>query len=902
MPGTPQGTPRSLARGLLSASPQDYGWRPNNGANFASAKNLFSSFGKEVAGIFDGADKRAAVARGTKKPRAMWRRLLPRKRATAPGLTARPVYNNRACADKHSSAAYDFLVIPIATVLNSMTNMLSHQEMLRAGLLVKFVSSKMAGRVIYVSHEWLGDSHPDPHGTHFQALQGILTRLRDGEIRRVEHTVMPTLSRSCEMEYVTGKEWEASLSSSTFIFVDYCCVPQPTAGPMPALIWETPMGVFGIDESSDDLRQVMEFNKFTEGDMAPRDLGMGQGTVKKTGCPSGTQSYSADLMDRVMASMPTFIEQSDMMLVLAPTCSAKRNFQTWRNCGWCRLELACAALARSEPRVMVVRGDTATPEFISARDALLVLPVGQAPNDHGFGRHANGAGFGHYARGVLEKMLDSKVLALKEQGLVFEQRYLTCIRHHILRGCQAREAPPAKAQRVGGLVTVGQKNIATKYEGSLVSLRALLGWGTGAVEAKHATETGATLLHYAAMSNHTAAAQELLQSTEWERKLSTCIEPAVERAHRGHGLCPLALAMAFSDAKMVGALLQAGATPTQSDQWGLSPFMHACANGRVGNARFWLQHFKTWPLEKTSSFGATALDCALLYGSGGLMAREIADALLGAGAKGGRALRMAASNASTEPSLICAILKHESVKRGVNAPAKKAELNLLCVPTNRHAAGRVVRFVSGFAGRTALHFAVVAGNLPAVSALIDVGAADTTKKNSAGRTAEDEALDFYGRASSGALIRKLGSPPPRPDPALLRGGVGVVEYIDTSEGVPKNEKKWDKAWGGENENEREKKREQWSMTPVKEVRSGLQPGKKAAAQLRSPLVPDELRGAAATKTSSPTSTSGSAGTPPANVVVPLVALPKTAGAGWRQAELEVEEEDWDSITVTELTE
>ena len=83
---------------------------------------------------------------------------------------------------------------------------------------------------------------------------------------------------------------------------------------------------------------------------------------------------------------------------------------------------------------------------------------------------------------------------------------------------------------------------------------------------------------------------------------------------------------------------------------------------------------------------------------------------------------------------------------------------------------------------------------------------------------------------------------------------------------------------------------------------GLQPGKKAAAQLRSPLVPDELRGAAATKTSSPTSTIGSAGTPPANVVVPLVALPKTAGAGWRQAELEVEEEDWDSITVTELTE
>ena len=61
----------------------------------------------------------------------------------------------------------------------------THQEMLQRGLVRAWIHA-MSGRIIFISHEWLGWNHADPNGEQFQALKRILQRLMRGEVPKVE--------------------------------------------------------------------------------------------------------------------------------------------------------------------------------------------------------------------------------------------------------------------------------------------------------------------------------------------------------------------------------------------------------------------------------------------------------------------------------------------------------------------------------------------------------------------------------------------------------------------------------------------------------------------------------------------------------------------------------------------
>ena len=80
---------------------------------------------------------------------------------------------------------YPMLVMTVATLLG-LTELLPHQDMLREKLLIPYDPLTMAGRIIFVSHQWTGHKKADATGLQLRTLQRVLTRLMRGEISKVE--------------------------------------------------------------------------------------------------------------------------------------------------------------------------------------------------------------------------------------------------------------------------------------------------------------------------------------------------------------------------------------------------------------------------------------------------------------------------------------------------------------------------------------------------------------------------------------------------------------------------------------------------------------------------------------------------------------------------------------------
>ena len=99
-----------------------------------------------------------------------------------------------------------------------------HQIMLRKGLVHEW-APHMCGRVIFISHEWLGWAHADPQGEQFTTLKRVLERLCKGEIPKVESYWMQELLTKKKTS-VSAKEWKDALPHM-FVWMDFLCIPQP---------------------------------------------------------------------------------------------------------------------------------------------------------------------------------------------------------------------------------------------------------------------------------------------------------------------------------------------------------------------------------------------------------------------------------------------------------------------------------------------------------------------------------------------------------------------------------------------------------------------------------------------------------------------------------------------------
>ena len=105
----------------------------------------------------------------------------------------------------------------------------AHQKLKQRGELVRWEDLPFDANIIFLSHEWVGWNHPDPHGIQLKTFLRVMKRLQSGKISQVEmnvfHTMMYKTNRIMEAD-----EWQEMLST-TYVWIDWASMPQPSACP-----------------------------------------------------------------------------------------------------------------------------------------------------------------------------------------------------------------------------------------------------------------------------------------------------------------------------------------------------------------------------------------------------------------------------------------------------------------------------------------------------------------------------------------------------------------------------------------------------------------------------------------------------------------------------------------------
>ena len=204
--------------------------------------------------------------------------------------------------DATSKMAYPCFVVAIEDLLK-MDSIECHQQLVSKGIAKEWAPGM---KTFFISHQWLGGSHPDPQGQQFEVLQQIFRNFRDGKYGESigmgmhQAGLFPALTAALANEKTvceTGK--------SGFIWFDYFSIPQ--------MCWPQ-----------------MEEGKAGGATMA--------GTLK-------------DLGDAV-ASIPEYVSVCDVMLALTPWCDHADkgdvcDLRTWRERGWCRMEFQAQVMSLS---------------------------------------------------------------------------------------------------------------------------------------------------------------------------------------------------------------------------------------------------------------------------------------------------------------------------------------------------------------------------------------------------------------------------------------------------------------------------------------------------------------------------------------------------------------------------
>jgi hypothetical protein len=210
---------------------------------------------------------------------------------------------------------------------------------------------------------------------------------------------------------IAASQWKAALPCM-YVWMDYSCIPQPTAGPMtkeliPHEISRTGsfFGTFsqstltGRTSSHDVAEDVGTTARRVEyagtGNTANAEVGGGEDTGETKGgavtdSTSDHRQQSANeapwlthvkfWLGKAVTSIPAYIERSSLVLVLVPPCEHVDrpgevcDYNNWRKRGWCRLELAGAVFSRTVVKMMVVKNAMATPEFMIPADATFLVP------------------------------------------------------------------------------------------------------------------------------------------------------------------------------------------------------------------------------------------------------------------------------------------------------------------------------------------------------------------------------------------------------------------------------------------------------------------------------------------------------------------------------------------------
>lgn len=441
--------------------------------------------------------------------------------------------------------------------LLTLSSFVEHSVLLSQNRLQRW-EIDMRGRVIFVSHQWLGYRSPDPNGVHFSTLKRVLERLMHGEIRKVK-TLFKKFLHDFQEVVVYREQWKKALPGM-FVWVDYCCMPQ-------------------VNEEG--------------------------------GLTQWKQAAAA------VQSLPSYVERCDLMLILTPVCmhadhDGPCNYASWRTRGWCRLELLFGLLAPHKINIMVCKGAESQPEFIMPFDCMrLQVGTGNFTCCEQGHQLADGKTFPCdklRVRGVLEDMLDAKSRHLASLGEKHDQRYFAMLRHHFFKGLPESTTlqgqGPRRSKEFYNLVS---RRVTASTKTGLSALKDQLNWNRE--DDRDAGSTGATLLLWACVADDLASVRELLES---------CDEDAIDisvQEDRPHlpgwlrGLTPLMAAMSFGSPPTVKALLEAKSNPMlhlpPSREFeslpGKDALQLACYCKNMDNVRYWLTQFPKWDVNQEGS-------------------------------------------------------------------------------------------------------------------------------------------------------------------------------------------------------------------------------------------------------------------------------------------------------------
>jgi hypothetical protein len=105
----------------------------------------------------------------------------------------------------------------------------AHQDLKQRGELIRWENLPIDAHVIFLSHEWVGWNHPDPHGIQLKTFLRVMKRLRSGEISQVEMNAFQSIMYKIN-HVVQAEVWQEMLST-TYVWIDWASMPQPSACP-----------------------------------------------------------------------------------------------------------------------------------------------------------------------------------------------------------------------------------------------------------------------------------------------------------------------------------------------------------------------------------------------------------------------------------------------------------------------------------------------------------------------------------------------------------------------------------------------------------------------------------------------------------------------------------------------
>lgn len=208
------------------------------------------------------------------------------------------------------------MVVRVGTLLG-MTILQPHEEMRKRNR-VEVRSPKSI--VIFVSHQWLARSHPDPDSVQLQCLQRFLVTVGQGQIQSLfsKNGWIAFKDGVAEME-------EHGLSGACRKSVKSCF--QRRDAPEQLLVWELASSFFWIDYIC--IPQ--------EHDVTGED----------------------DSQLRAILSIPWYVEQSSFFFVLCPSAKHRDtkevcDYRSWQQRGWCRFEKMVDILSRHRAASLIL--------------------------------------------------------------------------------------------------------------------------------------------------------------------------------------------------------------------------------------------------------------------------------------------------------------------------------------------------------------------------------------------------------------------------------------------------------------------------------------------------------------------------------------------------------------------